>query len=298
MRILITGSSGFVGSRLVERLREADHTIIEMQRYTARRVPRPDLIFCDIKDGDLVDALSTANPDLVIHLAALASNDIANHYPVETMQTIAVGTERLVEAMQRVVPKAPLIAASSSEVYSSPGVIGSLNPYTAAKIASEESIRASGLSFVIMRPFNTYGRGLIGLPRFVVDETIHQALTTGHIQLRDPRPLRDFLFREDHVNAYMKVVENIAEPGVIGSTFDFGTSILESIAGMAYMVGKIVGVEGVTFTHQERDGDIPLLRSESPLAHELLGWAPKYSLEDGLAASVEEWRATLGQLPR
>ena len=203
MRILCSGATGFIGSHLVPLLEADGHQVVSLWRYTAARVPRPeqDVVWGDLNLDDMHRVVGLVLPDIIIHLGALASNAQANAHPVEAMQTNAVGTARLVEAAKAYNVKA-FILASSSEVYGRPNERYALNPYAASKIAAEESVIASGLPFVISRAFNTYGRGPINLPRFVVDEAIHQALTTGEIRLRDYSPKRDFLFRDDHVGAY------------------------------------------------------------------------------------------------
>src|SRR5690606_34295015 len=124
------------------------------------------------------------------------------------------------------------------------------------------AVRASGLNYVIMRPFNTYGRALTNMPKFVVDEAIHQALTQNKVHLRDPNPLRDFLFRDDHVNAYVKVVEAIESErtDIFGEAYEFGTGTAYSIADMAYMVASAAGVTDVKFAGSVRPGDIALLQ--------------------------------------
>lgn len=295
MRILVTGSTGFIGTRLVEMLEEAKHEVWQLQRYDAHRLPQQRVVFCDLKDGDVVSAVEKANPEVILHLGALASNDIANQYPIESMLVNGVGTARMVEAAKRLPDLRAFVLASSSEVYGvKPGLAEAINPYAASKLAAEQAVRGSGLPFVIMRPFNTYGRAKVNMPKFVVDEALYQAAVGGSINLRDPNPWRDFIFRDDHVRAYLSVVYAIDCKliGILGETFEFGSEQAVNIRQMAEIVAKAADIapEKVTFRDVVREGDAPLLIADSKKARNLLGWMPQYTLEAGLAQAFAEWR--------
>jgi nucleoside-diphosphate-sugar epimerase len=295
VRILVTGGTGFIGTRLVEKLNEMRHDVWELRRYDAHRLPANRVIYCDLKDGDVYAAVYAAHPEVILHLGALASNDIANQQPIESMLVNGVGTARMVDAAKSLKNLRAFVLASSSEVYGrAPGVAEAINPYAASKMAAEQVVRGSGLPFVIMRPFNTYGRAKVHMPKFVVDEALHQAASTGEINLRDPNPFRDFIFRDDHVGAYLSVVGSIERErlDILGETFEFGSQESVRIQDMAEIVAKEAGIpaEKVTFRNAVREGDAPLLIADSTKAREMLGWEPKFTLEAGLKQALAEWR--------
>src|SRR3990167_1180480 len=207
MNIVVTGGTGLIGSHLIPRLLEAGHRVTELRRYTATRglgqTPWP-VVWFDLHDAQPLRDLE--EPDLIIHLAAMASNAVANQNPLECFDINATGTMRLLHAFRQS-PSCPIILASSSEVYAAPMKVAALNPYAASKIAAEEIVRSSGHPFVIMRPFNTYGRAPVGAPVAVVDKWCLAALTGGTIQTGDMEVIRDFVFRDDHVAGYEAVVE-------------------------------------------------------------------------------------------
>lgn len=304
MRILHTGSTGFLGSRLVDALEADGHDVFKLQRYDAHRIESPRVIWGDMKDADLTLVVERVQPDLVIHQAALASNEAANRLPTETLQTNAVGTSRLIDALVHYKISTPLILASSSEVYGAlkgPANEEServpVNKYAVSKMAAEDILRMSPLPYVIMRPFNTYGRGLIGMPKFVVDEAIYQALTTKRITLRDPLPRRDFLFREDHISAYMAVVRSLQNSLTIaGSTFTFGTGRAITIGEMAQTVAKATGIKDLSFDKDNvREGDIGYLCADYTGVKETIGWEPGFDLEKGISQAVLEWKGFLAK---
>ena len=144
-----------------------------------------------------------------------------------------------------------------------------------------------------MRPFNTYARGLIKNPHFVVERAITQALTTGKIELHNPTPQRDFVYRDDHMFAYLKAIMHY--PKCVGKTLNVATRKCHSIEQMANLVAESVGrarksqVE-VSFTAvPDRPHDIARLHGDNKLIKEVLDWSPRYSLEDGIDLAVGEW---------
>lgn len=297
MRILVTGGTGFIGSRLCEVLREDNHEVFEVWRYDGQVKPG-HAFWCDVKDGDLKAVVAAANPHIIIHLAAVTSTSYARMFPVETMQTIGVGTARLVEAAQHHAPcLESFVLASTADLYGSGTDLDPQNPYAAAKAAAEHVVRASGLPWTITRPANTYGRGLVDNPQFVVDEAIHQALTTGRIEMRDPNPVRDFMFREDHVDGYRRIVRAVCEGSDLsGETFDFRTGAPVSIREMAGVVADECGVPVPTFSGIEREAETQHAVLGYGRALERLGWAPRYSLRDGVRQAVVEWKANASSI--
>ncbi len=296
MRIVITGGTGLIGSHLIPELITRGHEVTELRRYTATRGLAQDdtheVIWFDLHDAQPVSPLPT--PDIILHLGAMASNAIANRNPLECFDINATGTMRLLHAFRHA-PDAVVVAASSSEVYAKPDEVYALNPYAASKIALEEIVRSAGHPWIIMRPFNTYGRASIA-PVSVVDKWCRAALLGEPIMLGDMETVRDYVWRTDHVNAYLKVVDAIGygASNIYGRPYDFGTGVgvtlttlLDTIA--AQVPGVLNTVEGYS-----RTNDVPVLIGDPTDAGRLLGWEPTVTLEQGVALTLEEWRGKLG----
>jgi UDP-glucose 4-epimerase len=290
VRILVTGADGFIGRSLIPQLE--GHEVWQLVRWDAYTLPCRQTVYADLKDGNVGDAVAEAQPDIIVHLAAVSDIGVANKYPVEAMLVNGVGTTRLVEAAQRA-QVSGLVLASSIGVYGPSGAVEAHNAYAASKIAAEQSVRASGIPYVVMRPATTYGRGPVNMQKFVVEEAICQALTTGKVRLRDPNPVREFLFRDDHVDAYLRVIRALGEgqPDVVGETFDFSPNDPISIGVLAEVIARLTGVEDIAFTGERRNGDVdpPVLPVK---ARELLGWSPRPLIE-GLEQAIGEWKVTL-----
>ena len=301
MEILLTGGTGLIGSRLVPELIGRGHSVTELRRYSASRGLVSDethrIIWYDLRGGG---SLSDApKPDLVIHLAAMASNEVANRNPVECFDIIATGTMRLLNDLKHAGHSPLFILASSSEVIGNEhGGVFAHNPYAAAKIAAEEAVRSSGLRWVVTRPFNTYARALIGAPVAVIDKMIVAALRGEPLERWQTTAVRDFLWREDHVDAYLALVETLERcpDSVLSRAIQFGTGRGVQVNDVIPVIAKQLGAEVVAVPYG-RPNDTPHLVAETAVAERLLGWTAKVNLEDGIDLAIEEWKVTLRTRP-
>jgi len=267
------------------------------------------VIFADLRDSDGVrSGILQAKPDIVINLAAQSAVSYSFSHADEVNETCYMGAMRVANAAREA--GAWLIQASSSEVYgrgpyeaavTEDQLIGGTSPYAAAKVGAEEYLqvlkKTYGMPVTIMRPFNTIGRAPIRNNHFVVERAIFQALQHGRIELHDPRPHRDFLFREDHVTAYLAVIA--AGANAQGKVYNFCTGENWSIQRMAHWVaadsgdwtGKPVAV--VFSAVPDRPLDIPTLHGSSERAREDLGWKPRFTIQEGISKALEEWAKVL-----
>jgi len=318
VRVLVTGASGFIGSRLVKKLRERgrEYEVTEMVRYQSggrfNYYDQVQRVFVDIRDAkEVYDAVLKAKPEVIIHLAAMSAVAYSFDHSEEVNDVNYMGTVRVANAAREV--GAWLIMAGTSEVYGRGDHVyplteaeryGGTSPYAASKIAAIEYLKVQEsvhhLPVTIMVPFNTIGRALVppgGNRHFVVERAITQAIETGSIELHDPRPVRDFMFRDDHVEAYIRVVQN--RDKAVGETFNICTGDAISIETMAYKVADLVSEKtgkavSVAFTQvPDRPLDIATLHGSNKKALGVLGWMPLYTIGQALERAVEEWTGIL-----
>ena len=318
MRILVTGSTGFIGSRLVQALKK-QHTVFEMVRYAAGRYNYyrdPQVLVGDLHDGVSVkQAVKAADPEVIFHLAAQSAVSYSFSSPQDVMQVNLNGTIALVDAARELKNLLLFVHASTSEVYGNQkdfpiketASLGATSPYAASKIAAEEYIRVAmdsyGFPALIIRPFNSYGRALVNNSHFVVERAITQALTEHKISLHNPDPYRDFMFREDHVAGYLAVLSAAQELADIphAASINFSTGKSYTIGMMAEIVALDVETRvlkipiPVDFKRvPDRPHDIQKLEGDNSSARSSLRWEPKYDLVMGIRQAVDEWTRTLG----
>lgn len=310
MRILVTGATGFVGSRLLERLAEmGGHDLYSMQRYvTGRYVLGADhgvkVVFCDLRDQFAVKcAIRDVQPEVVFHLAAISPVSYSYDHPNEVLDTNLTGTVNLAEACLREVPHFKhFLFASTSETFGNGPVPkredtpqAPNSPYSVAKHAAEKYVLymwdAYKFPVTVLRPFNTYGRR--DNTHFLVERMLVQMLQGNTVKLGDPTPERDLLYIDDHVDSYLIC---FAKPQAsIGQPFNFCTGERLTVQALADKMRAMTGFRGQILwdTIPKRPLDIQVLYGDSAKAKSVLGWEAKVSLDEGLRRTADFWRKKL-----
>lgn len=306
-KILLSGISGFIGSHLAPLLVERGYDVYGLVRYvTGRRLDIPNIkqVFGDIRDFFVINSIiKNVMPDIVIHLAAFSAVSASYDHPHEFLDTNLQGTVNLSEACLREIPHfRHFLFAGTSEEYGNQAKfpieenaeLRPNSPYAVSKVAADNYLRymheAYDFPVTILRPFNTYGRK--NDMHFVVERIIYQMLQNSTIQLGDPTAIRDFMYVNDHVNAYLTCLEN---PKAIGDVFNFCTGYAVSIKELAELLSKLTHFSGEVLwgTIPARPLDINKLFGSYEKAKKVLGWQPKCSLEEGLKKTIEFWKSKL-----
>jgi len=313
MKVLITGASGFIGSALAKKLEERGHEVYGLYRYVADG--RYDFyqlerhLICDIRDrGRVFSCIEEVKPDTVYHLAAMTPVSYSFISPVEVTEVNYIGSLNLVDACAKY-NVSHFIQASTSEFYGEQETFPiledatprPLSPYAVAKLAAEEYTRfkdrTEGFPYTIIRPYNTYNRSNVRKEYFVIERAITQGLREGNIHLYTPYPVRDFLDRDSHVDAYVKCIGNRK---AIGQEMNIGTGRGITVGMAVETVARIIEEEtGSTppiswDMKPDRPYDIETLICSNAKAKEILDWEPLYTLEEGLRIAIREWKEVLG----
>jgi nucleoside-diphosphate-sugar epimerase len=318
MKVLVTGVSGFIGSYLAERLINDGHHVAGLVRQT-NRLNHPAFQRLkgqlEIHYGSLTDnravrqCVHDFRPDAVCHLGAITPVAYSFDHPVEVTETNYLGTVNLAEAVLDLCPKLHrFIFASSMETYGfhQPNTpfeeffeLHPACPYAVAKVAAERYLKylhyAHQFPAVCIRQTNAYGRKENDY--FVIEAIITQMLKSSTINLGDPRPIRNFLFIDDLVDMYVRLLTLPPDtPGIHGESFNTGPDNGLSIKELAAKIAGLIGWQGQInwFTRPRRPGEIFYLNSTPAKASTVFGWAPKVNLTDGLARTIEIWADNLG----
>ncbi|WP_016732438.1 NAD-dependent epimerase/dehydratase family protein [Saccharolobus islandicus] len=305
MRFLISGGAGFLGSHLIEHLR--DHEIVVVDDFSTAKYFE---LYSNVKlIKEKIENFNTNEKfDYVIHLAARPSPEDYTKYPVETMLSNSLGTYRTLEIARK--SDAIYMYTSSSEVYGNAEIIptpedywGKVNPigirscYDESKRFSEALImsyyREYGLDVRIQRPFNVYGPRLRedGSYGRVVSRFIYQALKGEDITIYgDGKQTRAFLYVEDWVEATLKM---LFTKGLKGEVINIGSDKETRIIDLANMIITLTGSKSKIRYLPPRPDDPPRRAADISKAKRLLNWEPKTSLEEGLKKTIEWFKGVI-----
>jgi len=305
-KVLVTGAGGFIGSHLTERLVELGAKTRAFVRYSSNgswgwldQSPLKndvDVVLGDIRDQDTVTH-ACSGVDVVFHLAALIAIPYSYQAPLSYVRTNVEGTLNVLQAAQRVESEV-VVHTSTSEVYGTARTVPidenhplqGQSPYSASKIGADKIAESFHLSFglpvVTVRPFNTFGPRQSA--RAVIPTIITQALNGSEIRLGNLEPTRDLNFVADTVEGFIKAAET---PKAIGETINLGSGREISIRDLAALILKLmnrdlpIALEGARV--RPENSEVDRLCADSRKGQSILGWTPKYSLEDGLTATIE-----------
>ena len=306
-KILITGTTGFIAGEMIPKLVSDDHNLYGIARYVTGRVAPIAGIqtyFCDLRDGFAIRKIvREVQPDTVIHVGAMSRVSESYDRGQEYVESNLIGTINLAEACLREVHNfKQFIFAATSEMYGNNGyeIQNETNPrtpaspYAVSKVACENYLKymidAYQFPATTMIPFNTYNRKRDF--HFFMEKTISQMLTKDKVYLIDPEPIRDWMFVDDHVNAYLTCLEN---PKAIGQTFNFCTGFGYSIKETADMIADLIDFKGEIIWNSapKRPAESKVIIGDNTKARHVLGWCPLVELKEGLQRTINNIKEVL-----
>jgi nucleoside-diphosphate-sugar epimerase len=307
--MLITGGAGFIGTHLIEALRQ-EYDIVVLDNYrrnSLHYVPNlAGLAGVRIVQGDVLDLESVARAmtgaDVVLHLAAIAG--VSSYYkePLTTLRVNILGTINVLEAMRRTGARR-IVDFSTSEVYGTqangvdeevPHGIGPVSQrrwvYAVSKLASEHfTLRYGeeyGLEAVCVRPFNIYGPRQTG--EGCISNFCSNLIAGKPLQIHGAgEDIRAWCYVSDMVEAIRLILKT---PEAAGKTFNIGNPTqAASTAELAQILLKIHGrgeIQHIPAPHNPIPARVPNIDR----AATLLRFEPKVTLVDGLTQTLRWYR--------
>ncbi|HYO41935.1 MAG TPA: NAD-dependent epimerase/dehydratase family protein [Candidatus Limnocylindrales bacterium] len=302
MKILVTGSSGFVGSWLVPELRGAGHEVAGM--------PEPDVL--DIGDMAAVrDAVAAVRPDGVIHLAGMAYAPDATAAAAEAIRVNLGGTLSVLEACRAVVPGCSIVVVGSADVYRAPREGGTLiessplaprGVYGLTKLAAEALAVAAagtgGLRTAVVRSFNHTGPGqrpVFAVPAFAARILEARRMGLHEIRAGNVDVARDLSDVRDVVRAYRLLLEALVANRVRPDQRVFNVAS-GRVVTMRWVIGRLAELAGWAVSIEVdhtlvRADDPPEMRGDASALHSLTGWAPEIPFDETLRDLVTSLEA-------
>ncbi len=314
-KVLVTGAEGFIGSHLTEMLVEAGAEVTALVQYNSfnnwgwletfdKQVMNEIKVYTgDIREYDNISKV-VAGKDAVFHLAALIAIPYSYQSPAAYVRTNVEGTLNVMEAC-RFHGVQKVVHTSTSEVYGTAKYVPideehplqGQSPYSASKIGAdkiaESYYRAFNVPVATIRPFNTYGPRQSA--RAVIPTIISQALSGAEtLKLGAVTPKRDLTYVKDTAKGFIRMAE---ADNSIGETINVGSNFEISIGELAALILKITGREMPIECQEDRlrpeKSEVNRLWCDNHKAAETIGWSPTYTLEQGLAETVEWIRSNM-----
>lgn len=314
--VLVTGATGLLGGWLVKELLARGAEVTVLVRDSA-----PRSLFCkerleervNVVHGSLeLDVMRRTIAEYsvrtVIHLAAQTLVGIAKVDPVGTFESNIRGTWNVLEAA-RTTNMCQVIVASSDKAYGDSLVLpyaethpmdGSY-PYDVSKSCTDLITRMYHATYRlpvgVLRCGNLFGGGDLNFSR-TIPGVILATLNGERFRIRsDGTYVRDFLYVEDAADAYLLVAESIASnPDLAGQAFNFSLGVRPTVLEVSRMVLKLMGAsDRDPIIENTAKSEIREQYTDSSKARRLLGWQPRYGLEEGLRRTIEWYRGYLDQ---
>ena len=293
MRVLVTGGCGFIGSHVVDKLRDRHVTVRVLDMVYPRNIGDAEFYQASILDLEAV-RMSLNGVDAVIHLAAVADVKDVESDPHYAEAINVRGTVNVLEAMRLSGVVKRLVFGSTTWVYSDaePDEVDEDTPlgapahlYTATKIAGEYYCRSYqqmyGLEPTVLRfgiPYGPRGRPAAVVPIFVRTALSHEPLTIAG----DGSQFRRFVYVEDLAEGIVSGLQRVA----VGKTYNLDGKQNVTILEIAETVKRILGEAELEYV-PARTADFAGKQVDSSRALKELGWEPRTGFEEGVRKYID-----------
>lgn len=319
-KILVTGSTGFVGSHMVDLLLKnyKDAEIFCTKRYHLSRLDNVKHFYNDVKwaDCDITDPIATLKlcdeikPDIIFHFAAESFVSPSWDHPHRYMSVNYNGTLNLLEGIRQKTKNTKILIPGSGEEYgeilpdelpiNDKTVLRPVNPYAVSKVAqdliSNVYHKSYGTKVIRTRTFNHEGprrENVFGISSYAYQIVqIEKGLQEKIIKVGHLEDKRNFTHVKDIVRAYLLAVEN-CEPGEL---FVIGNEDERSIYTFKEALTKLIGlstVSGITYEEYApfvRPTNVPYLIADTSKFTNKTNWKIEYSFDDILNDYLDYWR--------
>jgi len=273
-RTLVTGATGFVGRALALALAEAGHAVTALGRG----------------DGDVTDPATWGQLPAVEHVFHLAGRNFVPdswHDPAGFLHANVTGTARALDYCRStgahlVLASTALFGTARRLPIREEDVVEPSNPYALSKLLAERSCAFYASAFnvpvTVIRLVNVFGPGQRA--EFLIPAIMDQVRRGQRIHVKILATRRDFVFIDDAVAG---LAAAITRPGGY-RIFNVGSGVSHSVQEVVDIVQKAAGTQlPVVSDETLRANEIEDVRVDITRVHDLLGWAPRVTLEQGIA---------------
>ncbi len=303
MNVLITGSSGQIGTNTALRLIDRGDTVLGIDKRPNAWTDRIRALTLDLTRASDADMPDGAPFDAVLHLAANAKVFELVEHPERAMDNISMLFTTLDYCRRN---KLPIIFGSSREVYgdihqhitheASADFVVAESPYSASKIAGEALIysyaQCYDLPFLVFRFSNVYGRFDNDAARMerVIPLFIDRIHRDQPITVFGKEKVLDFTYVDDCVGGIVAGLDALTSGRVTNETINLACGTGATLVNVVEIVSAELGKTPDVTYEPTRPGEVTRYVADIGKARKLLGYEPKTLLPGGLAKTIAWWR--------
>lgn len=309
--VFITGCTGLLGSWLTIELENRGANVIGLVRDLVPKSnlnwsgfnDRINIVRGNVEDYSLLErAINEYEADTIFHLAAQTIVTTANRNPISTFEANIKGTWNILEVCRKSPLVKRVVVASSDKAYGAQEKLPydentplqGKHPYDVSKSCADLICRAYyetyGLPVCVTRCGNFFGGGDLNFNR-IVPGTIRSVFNKQAPIIRsDGTLLRDYFYIKDGVYSYLLLAEKMADKKIQGEAFNFSNEQPLTVLEMVNRVLEVMECNLKPKVLNEATNEIRNQYLSASKAKNLLGWQPKYSLNDGLKETVDWYK--------
>lgn len=295
MKILVTGTSGFIAPHVASKLQEMGHEVVGSDIRDINNQLDLKQLKGDLADWEFVSKLGTY--DVIYHIAGHSAGDLSIKNYEEDIRGNILSTANIIRLSQETGVK-QIIYASSMAVYGDQPkypVVETMLPlprvyYGANKLTSEYYLKIANsdtLNTCSLRLFNIYGPGqdIKNLNQGMVSIFIGELIKNKSFEMRgSPERFRDFLYIDDTVDGFISCLDN---EKVAGEVINLGTGVSRTLGELLELIRRRLPFETTVTYGKPSSFDLNRMQADMTKANTLLKFEPKYTLEQGLDKMIE-----------
>ncbi|MCU9968874.1 UDP-glucose 4-epimerase GalE [Mobiluncus mulieris] len=327
MKVMVVGGAGYIGAHVVRLLETRGDEIVvvdDLSYGSPERIGGAELVKLDCADASRYPQLLAAmrGVDAVIHFAARKQVGESVQKPAWYYQQNIGGLALVLQAMGEA-GVGKMIFSSSAAVYGMPDTEivpediekRPINPYGETKLFGETMMaacqRAFGLRWIGLRYFNVAGAGAsdLGDPAILnLIPMVFERIVAGENPLifgddyptPDGTCVRDYVHVQDLAQAHLEALDYMSRAEAAGQdleyhVFNVGTSTGYSVKEVVDVVAKVMGIDFTPEVCARRAGDPPRLIADSTRIRQIMGFEPRYDLEQIVRSAWEAWQVKPGR---
>lgn len=298
-RILITGSSGFIGTNLLISLKSQNYDIAVIDRSRNTNFKNGSNYIGDICDYSFVEkTILDFQPNKVFHLAGYKNRSSNIEEVSLSLKVNLMGTLNLYQALTKVSTLESIIALGTTDEYGihnssfiESSIENPISPYGFGKLCGTQLAqffnRSFNLPVIILRPTIAYGP--FQANDMFIPSLISTLISNRDFEMTEGNQLRDFIYISDLVEAMLLISENLSNKGEI---FNIGSGDSLKLSVVATTIARDLNKE-----HLLKLGSIPYRSNEVmkymtsiDKVNNTFGWKPKIDFKKGIELTVKYYR--------